>query len=28
LKADAELANIPVIMLTVRAEQDFGFSME
>jgi signal transduction histidine kinase/CheY-like chemotaxis protein len=27
LKADPELATIPVIMLTVRAEQDFGFAM-
>ena len=27
LKADAELAGIPVIMLTVRADQDFGFAM-
>ena len=27
LKADPELAAIPVIMLTVRADQDFGFAM-
>jgi signal transduction histidine kinase/CheY-like chemotaxis protein len=27
LKADPELATIPVIMLTVRADQDFGFAM-
>src|SRR5204863_2530206 len=27
LKADADLAAIPVIMLTVRADQDFGFAM-
>ena len=27
LKADPDLANIPVIMLTVRADQDFGFAM-
>ena len=27
LKADPDLATIPVIMLTVRADQDFGFAM-
>src|SRR5206468_7031765 len=27
LKADPDLAAIPVIMLTVRADQDFGFAM-
>jgi signal transduction histidine kinase/CheY-like chemotaxis protein len=27
LKADPDLAGIPVIMLTVRADQDFGFAM-
>src|SRR5207237_623305 len=27
LKADPELSAIPVIMLTVRADQDFGFAM-
>jgi len=27
LKADPELAAIPVVMLTVRADQDFGFAM-
>jgi CheY-like chemotaxis protein len=27
IKADPELATIPVIMLTVRADQDFGFAM-
>src|SRR5437016_10615555 len=27
LKADPELATIPVSMLTVRADQDFGFAM-
>ena len=27
LKDDPDLANIPVIMLTVRADQDFGFAM-
>src|SRR6185295_14307437 len=27
LKDDPDLANIPVVMLTVRADQDFGFAM-